>query len=343
MTRPSFATPERTTGGKLVRTRAAMAAAASVTFVLLGFGLAGCAGDSSALPPELGGPSAAASGAAPDAAAPQAPDTSCNPRASLRPTGALPAPGKMPAGSKMAEIQKRGRLILGTSQDTLLFSARNPFSGKVEGFDVDMARQIAQAIFGDPNKVQIKVIGYDKRVSSVVDGSVDIVADTMTANCDRWKDVDFSTIYYDAGQKVLVNTTSTAKSIEDLGGKKVCAAAGSTSFDNIGKVATKPIAVAKPAFGDCLVAFQQNQVDAISTDDTILAGMVAQDPYAKVVGPRFTDEPYGMATSKKTPEFTRFVNAVLAKNKQNGTWTATYKHWLGAFGAPPVPPKAEYQ
>jgi polar amino acid transport system substrate-binding protein len=326
-------------GGKLVRTRAALAAAASVTLVLLGFGLAGCAGDSSPLPPRVGAPSASAP--APDAAAPEA--TSCNPRASLRPSGALPAPGRMPAGSTMATIQKRGRLILGTSQDTLLFSSRNPFSGKVEGFDVDMARQLAQAIFGNPDKIQIKVIGYDKRVSSVVDGSVDIVADTMTANCARWKDVDFSTIYYNAGQKVLVNSTSGAKSINDLGGRKVCAASGSTSYDNIAKVPTKPIAVAKPAFGDCLVAFQQNEVDAISTDDTILAGMAAQDPYAKVVGPRFTDEPYGMATSKKTPDFTRFVNAVLEKNKQNGTWAATYKRWLGAFGAAPQPPKAEYQ
>jgi len=323
-----------------MRTRAALAAAASVTLVMLGFGLAGCAGDSSPLPHKSGEPSAStpASGGA---AVPD--DTSCNPRASLRPAGALPAPGKMPAGSKMAEIQKRGRLILGTSQDTLLFSSRNPFSGKVEGFDVDMARQIAQAVFGDPDKIQIKVIGYDKRVSSVVDGSVDIVADTMTANCARWKDVDFSTIYYNAGQKVLVNSTSKATSINDLGGRKVCAASGSTSYDNIAKVPTKPIAVAKPAFGDCLVAFQQNEVDAISTDDTILAGMAAQDPYAKVVGPRFTDEPYGMATSKKTPDFTRFVNAVLEKNKQNGTWAATYKRWLGAFGAAPQPPKAEYQ
>jgi polar amino acid transport system substrate-binding protein len=329
-------------GGKFMRTRAAVAAAASVTLVMLGFGLAGCAGDSSPLPSKAGGPSASAS-APVDAGAPQAVDTSCNPRASLRPSGALPAPGKMPAGSTMAKIQAKGRLVLGTSQDTLLFSSRNPFSGQVEGFDVDMARQIAQAIFGDPNKIQIKVIGYDKRVSSVVDGAVDIVADTMTANCARWKDVDFSTIYYNAGQKVLVSSTSAAKSINDLGGKKVCAASGSTSYDNIAKVPTKPIAVAKPAFGDCLVAFQQNQVDAISTDDTILAGMAAQDPYARVIGPRFTDEPYGMATSKQTPDFTRFVNAVLEKNKQNGTWAATYKRWLGAFGAPPQPPKAEYQ
>ena len=317
-----------------MRTRAVLAAVALAAAI----GLAGCSGDSSKLPSNLAQPSASA-----PAGAATPVDTSCNARASLRPAGALPTPGKMPAGSRMAEIQRRGRLILGTSQDTLLFSSRNPFSGKVEGFDVDMARQIAAAIFGDPNKIQIKVIGYDKRVSSAVDGSVDIVADTMTANCARWKDVNFSTIYYDAGQKVLVTTDSAVKSIDDLGGKKVCAASGSTSFDNIGKVATKPIAVARPSFGDCLVAFQQNQVDAISTDDTILAGMAAQDPYAKVVGPAFTQEPYGMAMSPKYPDFTRFVNAVLEKAKTDGTWTATYKKWLGAFGPAPQPPKAEYK
>ncbi|HEV8566172.1 MAG TPA: transporter substrate-binding domain-containing protein, partial [Actinoplanes sp.] len=157
--------------------------------------------------------------AAPPAAAPV--DTSCQPRKSLRPTGALPAPGRMPAGSYMEKIQKRGRLILGTSQDTLLFSSRNAFTGKVEGFDVDMGRQIAQAIFGDPNKIQIKVIAYDQRVPLAASGAVDLVADTMTMNCARWKDVNFSTVYYDAGQKVLVSSDSTAKSIDDLGGKKV--------------------------------------------------------------------------------------------------------------------------
>jgi len=320
----------------MMRTRIGLALAGTTATLLA---LAGCSGDSSPLP---GSTTAAAPGATAPAQA-AAPDTSCNPRASLKPAGALPQPGHMPAGSYMAEIQKRGRLILGTSQDTLLFSSRNPFSGKVEGFDVDMGRQIAQAIFGDPGKIQIKVIAYDKRVSSAKDGSVDIVADTMTANCARWKDVNFSSIYYDAGQRVLVSKDSSAKSIDDLGGKKVCAASGSTSLDNIGKVKAKPIPVAKAAFGDCLVAFQQNEVDAISTDDTILAGMAAQDPYAKVVGLPFTKEPYGMAMSQAHPEFTKFVNAVLEQNRANGTWTATYKKWLGAFGAAPTPPAAEYR
>jgi polar amino acid transport system substrate-binding protein len=281
----------------------------------------------------------------PPAAAAAPVDESCQPRKSLEPSGALPAPGRMPAGSFMAEIQKRGRLVLGTSQDTLLFSSRNPFTGAIEGFDVDMGRQIAQAIFGDPDKIQIKVIAYDQRVPDAADGTVDLVADTMTINCARWKDVNFSSVYYDAGQRVLVSSDSKAKSIEDLGGKKVCAAVGSTSLDNITKVPkAKPIAVGRPAFADCLVAFQQNEVDAISTDDVILAGLAAQDPYAKVVGGRFTQEPYGMAMSNEHPEFTRFVNAVLAENQANGTWKSTYTKWLGdQFGAAPTPPVAEYK
>jgi polar amino acid transport system substrate-binding protein len=278
--------------------------------------------------------------AAPPPAAPV--DTSCQPRKSLRPTGTLPAPGRMPAGSYMEKIQKRGRLILGTSQDTLLFSSRNAFTGKVEGFDVDMGRQIAQAIFGNPDKIQIKVIAYDQRVPLAASGAVDLVADTMTMNCARWKGVNFSTVYYDAGQKVLVSSDSTVKSIDELGGKKVCAAVGSTSLENIAKVAAKPVPVGRPGFADCLVAFQQNQVDAISTDDTILVGLAAQDPYAKVVGPRFTEEPYGLAMPKND-EFTRFVNGVLEKNRRNGTWKATYAKWLGDFGPAPAPPTPEYR
>jgi polar amino acid transport system substrate-binding protein len=281
----------------------------------------------------------AAPSAAPAASA--APQT-CKPGESARPTGALPAPGRMPAGSTMARILKRGRLILGTSQDTLLFSSRNPFTGEVEGFDVDMARQIAAAIFGDPGKIEIKVIGYDKRVQYAADGTVDLVADTMTITCQRKGQVAFSTVYYNAGQQVLVSKTSKAKGLQDLGGRRVCAATGSTSLDNIAKAPAKPIAVGRPDFATCLVAFQQNEVDAISTDDTILAGLVTQDPYAKVVGPKFTAEPYGIATAKENVDFVKFMNQVLARDRADGTWKRTYQRWLGDFGPAPAPPRAEY-
>ncbi len=277
--------------------------------------------------------------AAPAAAAPA--DTSCRPQQSLRPAGALPQPGKMPAGTWMATVQKRGRLLVGTSQDTLLFSSRNPITGKVEGFDVDVAREIARAIFGDPDKIQIVVTSNANRIPYVQNEKVDLVAKTMTINCERWKDVNFSSVYYEAGQKVLVSTESTVTGIKDLAGKKVCAAAGSTSLKTLQGLTPKvvPVAVAKQS--DCLVAFQRNKVDAISIDDTLLAGLAAQDPYAKIVGERITEEPYGLALSKEHPEFTRFVNAVLAKTRADGTWQRIYRTWLGKNV--PAPPAAEYR
>jgi polar amino acid transport system substrate-binding protein len=130
--------------------------------------------------------------------------------------------------------------------------------------------------------------------------------------------------------------------MDDLGGKKVCSAFGSTSLATIEKHPARPVATGRATFAECLVAFQQNEVDAISTDDTILAGLVAQDPYAEVVGPKFTAEPYAMATAPNKIDFIKFVNQVLEKNRANGTWKATYERWLGDFGPAPAPPRAEY-
>ena len=303
---------------------------AGVAGALLGLALilGGCAAHSGAVV------RVSSSGAPSASNTPPAADTSCgDATASLRPPSSLPAPGAMPAGSFMATIAARGRLVIGTSQDTLLFSSRNPFTGNIEGFDIDTAREIAKAIFGDPNKLQIVVIPNGARIPDVEAGTVDLVAETMTINCARDKLVDFSSVY-DAGQKILIPVTSHATSLADLGGRKVCAAAGSTSLDAIKTAASHPIAVTEPSWGDCLVAFQQNEVDAISTDDSILAGLAAQDPYAKVAGARFTDEPYGLAMNKIHPEFTRFVNGVLARDRADGTWTQIYRRWLSKVASP---------
>jgi len=289
---------------------------------------------------------AAPTGSAPSraiSAVPAAGNSCGDATASLRPPATMPAPGAMPAGSFMATIAARGRLIVGTSQDTLLFSSRNPFTGNIEGFDIDTARLVAKAIFGDPNKIQIVVIPNSARIPHVQNETVDLVAETMTVNCARDKLVDFSSIYYDAGQKILVPTTSSATSLNDLGGKTVCAVSGATSIDAIKAATSHPTLLTEKSWGDCLVAFQQNKADAISTDDTILAGLAAQDPYAKVAGPRFTDEPYGLAINKSHPEFTRFVNGVLARERADGTWTQLFKRWLSKYAPLTAPPEAHYR
>jgi polar amino acid transport system substrate-binding protein len=268
-----------------------------------------------------------------------------DPTASLRPRGPLPAPGRMPAGTFMRTIQDRGRLIVGVDQNTLLFGYLNPFNGQIEGFDIDVLRQVAKAIFGDPNAIEFKAISSAQRIPVIQDHSVDIVADAMTINCERSKQVSFTTVYYDAGQRVLVPSSSPVRGIGDLRGKKVCATAGSTSIEKLRNSAFHPIPYPVPLRTDCLVALQQGKVAAISTDDAILYGLQAQDPYTKIVGARFTDEPYGMAIDKGHPELVRFVNGVLAQMRGDGTWASIYEKWLGGVThAPaPAPPQAHYR
>ncbi|HVB44951.1 MAG TPA: glutamate ABC transporter substrate-binding protein [Streptosporangiaceae bacterium] len=269
--------------------------------------------------------------------APSQPAGSCDPTASLRPAG---GPQVTP-GSFMARIRARGYLIAGVDQNSYHFGFLNPLTGTIEGFDIDMVRAVAAAIFGNADKVQYKAISDAQRIPDIQSGAVDIVAHTMTINCDRLRQVGFSTVYYDAGQRVLVQSGSPVRGIGDLGGQKVCATAGSTSIANIEAAPSRPIPVAVPYWTDCLVLLQQGQVAAISTDDSILAGLAAQDPWTTMVGPRFTNEPYGLAISKQHPDFVRFVNAVLEQLRSDRQWAASYARWVGT--PVPAPPPARYQ
>ena len=276
----------------------------------------------------------AASAAASTATAAKA--AACNPHASsLRPSG----PPQVTAGSFMAKIRARGYLIAGADQSTYHFGFLSPLSGNIEGFDIDMIRAVATAIFGNPdNKVVYKAISDAQRIPDITSGAVDIVAHTMTITCARLQAVDFSSVYFDAAQRVLVLKNSTAQSLAGLKGQKVCATTGSDSLAVIHAHGAVPVAV--PYWTDCLVLLQQGDVAAISTDDSILDGLAAQDPWTKLVGPRLTSEPYGLAISKQHPEFVRFVNAVLQQLRTNGQWAASYQHWIGP--SVPAPPPAQY-
>ena len=247
----------------------------------------------------------------------------------------------------MAHIKARGYLIAGVDQNTYLWGYRDPNTGQYSGFDIDMLRQVSQAIFGTPDAIHFVAVPTGQRMQAVESGAVDIVAETMTINCQRDQSVDFSSVYYQAGQEILVPTNSTITGSGDLAGKRVCATDGSTSLDNLAalRLSPAPVLWAVPNDTDCLVMLQQGQVDAISTDNVILQGLKAQDPNTTIVGPAFTQEPYGMAISKAHPEFTQFVNGVLAAERSNGTWATIYTRWLGPYtsGPVPAPPPATYR
>jgi polar amino acid transport system substrate-binding protein len=273
---------------------------------------------------------------------PPAASASCgDPTASIAPPTAMPTPGDMPAGSFMAKVLARGYLIVGVDQNTYKWGYRDPVTGQLSGFDIDMLQQVSQAIFGSPDKIRPVVVPNANRVAAVKSGLVDILAETMTINCEREQDIDFSSVYFEAGQQILVASDSSIAGPTDLNGKRVCATQGSTSLQNLVAVAPHAILWAVPNETDCLVMLQQGQVDAVSTDNAILQGLQAQDPNTRIVGDAFTQEPYGMAISKAHPEFTAFVNGVLAQERSNGTWAAIYAKWLGPN--PPSPPAATYK
>jgi len=259
----------------------------------------------------------------------------CNPyAASIRPSG----PAVVTPGSFMATIKARGYLIAGVDQSTYHFGFLNPLDNQIEGFDIDMIHAVAKAIFGNPDKVEFKAISDAQRIPDLQNGSVDIVAHTMTITCARLQQVDFSSVYFNAYQKVLVQDNSRVTSLAGLKGQKVCATTGSDSVTAI--TAAKAIAIQVPFWTDCLVQLQQDQVAAISTDDSILDGLAAQDPFTKVVGPPLSPQPYGLGIAKGHRDFVAFVNAVLQQLRTDGQWRASYQHWIGSPA--PAPPPAQY-
>jgi len=265
------------------------------------------------------------------------------------PDGPLPSPGNLPAGSTMAEIRDRGALRIGVSADTLLFGARNPLSGEIEGFDIDMLKEVAKAIFGVGDDdaaydlLDFVVIPYSQRIPQLRSGGVDIVSHTMTINCVRWQQIAFSSEYYKSGQRVLVEVTSPYTSIDDLdaAGATVCVPDGSTNQEKLADYpAIKAVAVAD--ISDCLVALQAGEVQAITGDDTVLAGLGAQDPSTAVVGASFTAEPYGLGMPAERVDFVKFVNALLDEMRTDGRWQSIYDRWLLGTLGPQTPPSARY-
>lgn len=287
-------------------------------------------------------PAAPASSAAP---VPASTPASCsNAVASYAAEDPLPKPADLPSGSTMAKIRARGRLIAGVSADTYLLGARNPLNGRIEGFDIDMVKAVTKAIFGDETKYQLRVITAADRIPLLQKGDIDIVARAMSITCDRWKQVAFSTEYYHAGQKILVRREAKATTLADLAGKRVCAPSGTSSLTQLRARAPKAVAVESDTHTGCLVLFQQGQVDAITGDDTVLAGLAAQDPYAVVPDQKaFTVEPYGLGMNSADVDLVRFVNARLAQMRSDGEWTTIYNRWLAApLGPAPDPPRAVY-
>lgn len=255
----------------------------------------------------------------------------------------LPPAGQMPPGTSMADIVERGRLIVGIDIGANLLSFRDPITGEIKGFDADIAHQIAGAIFGDPSRVHFRILSTTERMRALTEGTVDVVVKTMSATCERAKTVAFSSTYFIAQQRILAPRGAPVNTLGDLSGRKVCEVRGTTSLDRVRRLVPSAEVIAVDSWSDCLVMLQQSQVDAISSDDAILAGLEEQDPNLMVTGPSMGLEYYAVGIAKEREDLVRFVNGVLLRMAFDGTWMRLYNQWFApSLGPVWSAPAAQY-
>jgi ABC-type amino acid transport substrate-binding protein len=229
----------------------------------------------------------------------------------------------------MGKIQAAGEIKIGVKYDVPPFGFKNPQTDEIEGFDVDFGKAIADKLGVEPNFIEAI---SDNRIPFLQDGTVDVVLSTMTINAERAQEIGFSEPYYVARGRILVPSDSDIAGIEDLAGKRVCTALGSTYEETLKEQAPEADLRLVDSYSECLELVQNGAVDAVSTDDVILTGMIIQDDSLKLTeGDPLTTEPYGAGLPLDDAEFKEFVDGVLEEYKSGGGWAEAYEKWVGQY------------
>jgi glutamate transport system substrate-binding protein len=244
-------------------------------------------------------------------------------------------------GTTMARLKEAGAVTVGTKFDQPLFGLKN-LEGKPEGFDVEIAKLIAGEMGIPADKVNFIEAVSANREPFIQQDKVDFVVATYTINDKRKEVVDFAGPYYEAGQDIMVakGNPEAIKGPEDLAGKKVCSVTGSTPAENIRTNYPDAQLTEFDVYSKCAEALKNGQVQAVTTDNVILLGLISQDPEAfELVGKPFTKEPYGIGLKKGDTEFRNFINDTLDKIYQDGRWKAAWDATAGKVATEtPTPP-----
>jgi glutamate transport system substrate-binding protein len=252
------------------------------------------------------------------------------------------------AGSTMDRLAKAKKIVVGVKYDQPGIGNKNPSTGKVEGFDIEIAKIIAGRLgldYNNSSQVEFKETISANRQPFIQNGTVDIVAASYSITDERKKVVSFAGPYYLTGQDLLIRKDSAGEITgpDKLAGKKVCSVKDSTPLGNIQKNYPQAQAIPFGTYTECVQQLVNKQVDVVTTDGAILLGYAARQPdLLQVVGKPFSTEKYGIGLKKDDTDFRNFVNDALQKAYDNGDWTKAYNATLGKSGsAAPSPPPLE--
>ncbi len=250
------------------------------------------------------------------------------------------------SGSVMAELAEAGTIRIGTKYDQPGLGNINLETDEPEGFDVEIGKIVAGELGIEPDQIEWVETVSANRESFIANDRVDIVIATYTINDERKEQVDFAGPYYVAGQDLLVaEDDESINGPDDLAGKRVCAASGSTPIENIRENYPEAEPVEFDTYTECVDQLEAGQIDAVSTDDIILAGYAADPKYEgkfRVVGETFSEEPYGIGLEKGQDDFRDFLNDTLEEAFEDGSWEEAFEATLGASGVEaPEPPELD--
>ncbi|MFI0354555.1 glutamate ABC transporter substrate-binding protein [Actinomadura sp. 9N407] len=234
-------------------------------------------------------------------------------------------------GGEESIAQKRS-LVIGVKADQPGLGLKTE-DGTYAGFDVDVARYVAGRLGVPPGRVTFKTTPSSIREKALASGSVDMIFATYSITARRKEAVTFGGPYYVPHQDTLVRADDTSiRNVRDLAGKRLCEVAGSNSWRRVTeerKIAA--VRVKAPTYSACMDLLAAKRIDAVSTDDLILAGFAAGRP-VKIINAPFTDEKYGVGIRKGDLEGCETVNRALTRMYQDGTAARLLTKWFKESG-----------
>ncbi|HIJ95432.1 MAG TPA: ABC transporter substrate-binding protein [Desulfuromonadales bacterium] len=232
------------------------------------------------------------------------------------------------AADTLAEVKKKGVLVVGCKDSLPPFGYVDEKSRQIVGYDIDFVNAIAKKM---GVKVELKPVTSASRMPQLQEGHIDIIAATMTKNADRAKVIDFSHTYFFTGQK-FITKKGTVKSLKDLEGKRIGTAKGSTSEQNVKKALPTSTVLSYDDYPQAFLALQQGKVAAVTTDEAILAGILAKAPNKsqfEIPALQISDEPYGLGMRKGDTNFVNFVNKTILEMEKSGEAAKIFNKWFG--------------
>lgn len=227
------------------------------------------------------------------------------------------------------KIVKRDLLIVGVKEDSKPLGFISEITNEHEGFDIDIARYIAQDILGSERKIKFVGVTPSTKVEAITSGKVDMVIAAMTVTPQRQYFVDFSDPYYIAGQSAIVKEDSNIHTFSDLKKKTTIVVLGSTAESNIRRITPTAKIIGYKNYDEAFKALEEGIGDAMSTDNTILSGYLIDHKGYRMLKNKISKEPYaiGIKQTENEKKLKNNLNVIINRMHKDGTIKSLKEKW----------------